>query len=501
MHSLLARQLKRIGLDASALPDSLETWHKLLERVSQSYIESDQGHALLERSISLSSKEMLDLNEQLRRTSESQLTEERDRLRTVISSIGDGLCVVDPNWRILLLNPEGQRLWHLREDEAVGRPLQDVVSLSSGKRTEESIFTQLLLDEVGQGSVVRNDDAILSTSPGLTFPVSYVLAPIVRDGKTAGAVLVFRDVTDRKQAESARRHTENQLRRQQQTLLELTRSTIIQSGILEPALREITKGTATTLGVERVSVWFLNENQQAIQCRSLYQRTNDRHSAGAELQATDYPNYFKELTAECIIDAADAQTDSRTAGIRPQLFGSTGLPRPCSTSPCASRGKLVGVLRTEHIGPTRTWTLEEQQFGNAIANLISLALEAADRLHAERALRKSEGEHGSSSTRPWTPSSAWTTRARSSTAGTRRRNRCSTGHGERSSAAKWMDDHPQHRAAHRQRNWNSSHGRSKCSISASVCRWRDGTGLSGGVRSSGPLRYGAVRHAEQAGWR
>lgn len=165
MHSLLARQLKRIGLDASALPDSLETWHKLLERVSQSYIESDQGHALLERSISLSSKEMLDLNEQLRRTSESQLTEERDRLRTVISSIGDGLCVVDPNWRILLLNPEGQRLWHLREDEAVGRPLQDVVSLSSGKRTEESIFTQLLLDEVGQGSVVRNDDAILSTSP------------------------------------------------------------------------------------------------------------------------------------------------------------------------------------------------------------------------------------------------------------------------------------------------------------------------------------------------
>ncbi|MFO0732594.1 MAG: PAS domain S-box protein [Nitrospiraceae bacterium] len=390
MHSLLARQLKRIGLDASALPDSLETWHKLLERVSQSYIESDQGHALLERSISLSSKEMLDLNEQLRRTSESQLTEERDRLRTVISSIGDGLCVVDPNWRILLLNPEGQRLWHLREDEAVGRPLQDVVSLSSGKRTEESIFTQLLLDEVGQGSVVRNDDAILSTSPGLTFPVSYVLAPIVRDGKTAGAVLVFRDVTDRKQAESARRHTENQLRRQQQTLLELTRSTIIQSGILEPALREITKGTATTLGVERVSVWFLNENQQAIQCRSLYQRTNDRHSAGAELQATDYPNYFKELTAECIIDAADAQTDSRTAEFAPNYLVPLDITSMLDI-PLRFKGKLVGVLRTEHIGPTRTWTLEEQQFGNAIANLISLALEAADRLHAERALRKSEG--------------------------------------------------------------------------------------------------------------
>ena len=95
MHPLLKRQLKRIGLDDATAPPSLDGWQQLLERVSQSYLESDQGHELLERSIALSSKEMQELNEQLRRTSESRLAEERDKLQTVLRSIGDGLCVVD----------------------------------------------------------------------------------------------------------------------------------------------------------------------------------------------------------------------------------------------------------------------------------------------------------------------------------------------------------------------------------------------------------------------
>lgn len=111
MHPLLKRQLKRLGLDDASGPPSLETWQQLLDRVSQSYLESDQGRELLERSIALSATEMQELNEQLRRTSESQLTQERDKLQTVLRSMGDGLCVVDSNWAIVLLNPEGARLW------------------------------------------------------------------------------------------------------------------------------------------------------------------------------------------------------------------------------------------------------------------------------------------------------------------------------------------------------------------------------------------------------
>ena len=48
------------------------------------------------------------------------------------------------------------------------------------------------------------------------------------------------------------------------------------------------------------------------------------------------------------------------------------------------------MLCNEHVGPPRV-DAEEQQFSYAIASLVSLALEAVERLHAEGALRKSEG--------------------------------------------------------------------------------------------------------------
>lgn len=106
MHPLLKRQLKRLGLDDATPPSSLEVWQQLLERMSRSSLESDQGRELLERSITLSASEMQALKEQLRRTSESRLSEERDKLQTVLRSMGDGFCVVGGNWDIVVLNPE-----------------------------------------------------------------------------------------------------------------------------------------------------------------------------------------------------------------------------------------------------------------------------------------------------------------------------------------------------------------------------------------------------------
>lgn len=390
MHPLLTRQLKRLGLGQAAAPASLEAWQQLLERVNRSYIESDQGRELLERSIALSSKEMQDLNEQLRRTSESQLTEERDKLHTVLRSMGDGLCVVDRNWDIVLLNPEGQRLWGLTEAEVVGRRLPDLISLSYGTNLTEPIFTQILLDETAQGHSFRTDDGLLTSITGHSFPVSCVLAPIVRDDYAAGAVLVFRDITGRKQAEDVRRHTEHLLRQHQAALLGLTSNSIIQSGVLEPALREITRITASTLGVRRCSIWLLHEDHRAITCKDLYDVSTDSHSSGMELLAEHFPKYFREFLTERVIDATDARTDPRTSEFADAYLTPLGIGAMLDI-PIRFKGKLVGVLCNEHVGPPRSWMLEEQQFSYAIASLVSLALEAVERLHAEGALRKSEG--------------------------------------------------------------------------------------------------------------
>ncbi len=390
MHPLLTRQLKRLGLEHTAAPASLEAWQQLLERVSRSYIESDQGRELLERSIALSASEMQALNEQLRRTSESQLAGERDKLHTVLRSMGDGLCVVDRNWDIVLLNPEGQRLWGLTESDVVGRRLPDMISLSYGTNLTEPIFTQILLDETAQGHSFRTDDGRLTSITGRSFPVSCVLAPIVRDGQAGGAVLVFRDISERKQAEDVRRQTESLLRQHQAALFGLTSNSIIQCGVLEPALQEITRVAAATLGVGRSSIWLLHEDHSAIICKSLYDVATNAHSSGMELLAAQFPRYFREVLTERVIDASDARTDPRTSEFTDTYLTPLGISAMLDI-PIRFKGKLVGVLCNEHVGAPRSWMLEEQQFSYAMASLVSLALEAVERLNAEGALRKSEG--------------------------------------------------------------------------------------------------------------
>ncbi len=67
IHSLLNRQLKRIGADKENLPP-LEKWQDFLQRINRTYIESDQERYLLERSLMISSEEMQETYAQLQKS-------------------------------------------------------------------------------------------------------------------------------------------------------------------------------------------------------------------------------------------------------------------------------------------------------------------------------------------------------------------------------------------------------------------------------------------------
>ncbi len=56
MHKVLARQLRRLGLDGDTPPDP-DTWREMLAAVEQSYEDADKTRYRLERSLSISSEE------------------------------------------------------------------------------------------------------------------------------------------------------------------------------------------------------------------------------------------------------------------------------------------------------------------------------------------------------------------------------------------------------------------------------------------------------------
>ncbi len=88
LHPLLQRQLRRIGIDASAAPLEASSWRELLERVSRAYEEHDSEAYLLDRSQHLASEEMTALHASLR--AEHELLETRVRERTEALRLSEG---------------------------------------------------------------------------------------------------------------------------------------------------------------------------------------------------------------------------------------------------------------------------------------------------------------------------------------------------------------------------------------------------------------------------
>ncbi len=77
MHSLLLRQLKRFDLSPATPPASLESWRSILARVSRAYEDADNGRALLERSLSLTSQEMQNLHQRLQASHDKVLRKQQ----------------------------------------------------------------------------------------------------------------------------------------------------------------------------------------------------------------------------------------------------------------------------------------------------------------------------------------------------------------------------------------------------------------------------------------
>ncbi|MDI9819229.1 MULTISPECIES: ATP-binding protein [unclassified Legionella] len=67
IHKLLKRQLNRANITIDKLPADIEKWQEFILRINKTYQEADQERYFLDRSMAISSREMMMLNEKLER--------------------------------------------------------------------------------------------------------------------------------------------------------------------------------------------------------------------------------------------------------------------------------------------------------------------------------------------------------------------------------------------------------------------------------------------------
>jgi PAS domain S-box-containing protein len=133
-----------------------------------------------------------------RERSARDLRDQRERLDTILASIGDGVIVTDAAGRVTFLNPLAARLTGGGPD-AVGQRLSDVFT------ARDDLTGRPLVDPAAASGVEPGIvQARLVARDGTLRPISYSAAPLPNGaGSAAGTVLAFRDLTDQRQAEDA----------------------------------------------------------------------------------------------------------------------------------------------------------------------------------------------------------------------------------------------------------------------------------------------------------
>jgi PAS domain S-box-containing protein len=128
-------------------------------------------------------------------------------LDALLASIADALYVVDHEGRVRFANPAALAVLGFAEDDLLGRPSHATIHHHRPDGTPFPEDECPLLRPRATGETVRVSADWFVRGDGSFVPVSYSSAPIDTPGGR-GAVVVFRDETDRRRAEDARRREE-----------------------------------------------------------------------------------------------------------------------------------------------------------------------------------------------------------------------------------------------------------------------------------------------------
>ena len=132
-----------------------------------------------------------------------EIYQSEQELRTTLDSIGDGVVTCDADGRVQMMNPVAQELTGWSQVDATGRPLEEVFCIVH-ETTREPMENPVSKVKRLNSMVGVANQTILIRKDGTELHIADSGSPI-RDqgGKTAGIVLVFRDITRERRTQEA----------------------------------------------------------------------------------------------------------------------------------------------------------------------------------------------------------------------------------------------------------------------------------------------------------
>ncbi len=175
------------------------------------------------------------------------------------------------------------------------------------------------------------------------------------------------------------------------TLVEFSKSKIVNFGTVVDATREIARLTAHSLGVSRISIWNYDEAARTITSSACYDLKSETFLDNITLDLTQVPQYEKAIRNKRIIAATDARTDPSTREFKDSYLVPLDIYSMLDIT-YMHEGQLDGLICCEQQGAPREWKSEDIIFVSSVADIISLAYRSVQRRDYEKRLKQQSKE-------------------------------------------------------------------------------------------------------------
>ncbi len=133
---------------------------------------------------------------------EAQVYKEREIFKTTLLSVGDAVISTDKEGKIKIMNDVAEELTGWTQEEVFNEPLEKVLNIINEYTRKTCVNPAKKALKLGK-TVEMENHTILIAKDGKEIPIEDSAAPIKdRDGNITGAVIVFRDFTEKKEKQN-----------------------------------------------------------------------------------------------------------------------------------------------------------------------------------------------------------------------------------------------------------------------------------------------------------